>query len=118
MTDEERDALGAELRRLPPPVPPSALVEKVRRLAHFELAGMADERLNRLVVVFLLAFSWTMSLVVSFAVRTLSGEGGSILDLAGSTLSWSLTYFVAAWLSGVAILVLLAFHVHKERRLA
>ncbi|MGH9324175.1 MAG: hypothetical protein ACRD21_04725 [Vicinamibacteria bacterium] len=117
--DEVLELLPSELRRLPTPMPPPALVERVRRLAHFELAGRADEKLNRLVLVFLLVFSWTVSLVAFFAVRLLSGERASLLGLAmGSGLSWSAAYFAAAWVSGVALLVLLGLHTRRERRLA
>lgn len=115
--DEELEVLGLELRRLPTPMPPEALVSRVRRLAHLEFAGRADERLSRLVVAFLLLFSWTMSLFGFLAARLLSGE-----DLLGSVtgrgLSWSLAYFVFAWISGVALLFVLGFHARKERRLA
>jgi hypothetical protein len=115
--DEELEVLSLELRRLPTPMPPEALVSRVRRLAHLELAARADDRLNRLVLVFLLLFSWTVSLFAFLAVRLLSGE--SLLGSAtGSTLSWSVAYLVSAWISGAAMLVLLGFHVRKERRLA
>jgi len=115
--DEELEVLSLELRRLPTPMPPEALVSRVRRLAHLELAARADDRLNRLVLVFLLLFSWTVSLFALLAVRLLSGE--SLLGSAtGSMLSWSVAYFVSAWISGAAVLVLLGFHVRKERRLA
>jgi hypothetical protein len=117
--DEELEVLGRHLRRLPTPMPPEALVARVRRLAHLELAGRADEKLNRLVLMFLLVFSWTVSLVAFFAVRLLSGESLELLGAASaSTFSWSLAYFGAAWVSGGAILVLLGLHVRKERRLA
>ena len=117
--DEGLEVLSLELRRLPTPMPSEALVSRVRRLAHLELAGQADERLDRLVLVFLLLFSWTVSLFALLAVRLLSGE--SLLgSAAGSTLSWSAAYFVSvsAWISGAAVLVLLGFHVRRGRSLA
>jgi hypothetical protein len=115
--DQELEALSLELRRLPTPTPPEALVSRVRRLVHLELAGRADERLNRVMLVFLLFFSWTVSLVALLAVRLLSGEGllGSAL---GSTLTWSVAYSVSAWISGAAVLALLGFHVRQAGRLA
>ena len=113
--DEELEALSLALRRLPTPMPPEALVSRVRRLAHLELAGRADERLNGLVLAFLLLFSWTVSLSTFLAVRLISGE--SLLGTAlWSPLSWSVAYFVSAWISGATVLVLLGFHVRKERR--
>lgn len=115
--DEELEALCLGLRRLPTPMPPEALVSRVRRLAHLELAGRADERLSRLVMAFLLFFSWTMSFIAFLAARLLGGEGllGSV---TGARVSWPVAYFVFAWISGVALLVVLGFHVRKERRLA
>jgi hypothetical protein len=117
--DEELAALGRELRRLPTPMPPGGLVSRVRRRAHLDLAGRAEERFNRRVLVFLLFFSWTVSVFSFLAVRLLSGESLEILGSATtSTLSWSVGYFVSAWISVAAVLVLLAFHVRKERTLA
>lgn len=115
--DEELEALGLGLRRLPTPMPPEALVSRVRRLAHLELAGRADERLGRLVMGFLLLFSWAMTLLGVLTARLLGGE--SLLGSAtGSRLSWPAVYLVFAWIPGVALLVVLGFHTRKERRLA
>ena len=104
--EEDLARLGSELRRLPTPMPSPALLDRVRRLAHLELAGRADEKLNRLVLVFLLAFSWTISLVVFAVVRIVSGESLELLgiaglaDIAGGTgLTWSVTYFAATWIT-------------------
>lgn len=113
--DNELEVLSLELRRLPTPMPPEGLVSRARRLAHLELAGRADERLSRLVLVLLLLFSWTVSLFPFLAARLLSGE--SLFGRAtGSTLSWSVAYLVSAWISGAVMLVLLGVHVRKERR--
>jgi hypothetical protein len=115
--DEELEALGLELRRLPTPMPPEALVSRVRRLAHLELAGRADEKLNRLVLGFVLFFVWTVNVFVFAAVRFLSGE--SLLRIAaGSAVSWPVAWFVFAWVSGAAVLMLLGIHVRRERGLA
>ena len=118
---EEMDSLGVELRRLPTPMPPPALVERVRRLAHLELAGRADEKLNRLVLVFLLIFSWTVALVGFLAVRVVASGTVSVMGLAalqGSSLSWSLGYLAAAWVSGALLFVILGLHQRKQRRIA
>jgi hypothetical protein len=118
------DFLEDELRRLPTPRPPAALVERVRRVAHLELASRADEKLNRLVLVFLLVFSWTLALVGFLAVRVVAAGTVSVLGLAalqGSTLTsfnWSLVYFAAAWISGAILFVVLGLHARKQRRIA
>jgi hypothetical protein len=118
---EDFDELSAELRRLPTPMPPPALVERVRRLAHLELAGRADEKLNRLVLGFLLVFSWTVALVGFFAVRMVASGTLSVLGLAalqGASLSWSAVYFGAAWISGAILFVILGLQSRKQRRIA
>jgi hypothetical protein len=118
---EDVDGLASELRRLPTPMPPPALVERVRRLAHLELAGRADEKLNRLVLVFLLVFSWTVALMGFLAVRVFAAGTVSMLGLAalgGSAFSWSLAYFGAAWISGAVLFVLLGLHSRKQRKIA
>ena len=96
--EEDLARLGSELRRLPTPMPSPALLDRVRRLAHLELAGRGDERLNRLILAFLLAFSWTISLVAFAVVRLVSGEGLELLGIAGlagiagrTGLAWSVT---------------------------
>ena len=118
---EETFALAAELRRLPTPMPSPALVERVRRIAHLELASRADEKLNRLVLVFLLVFSWTLALVGFFAVRVVAAGTVSVLGLAalqGSSMSWSMVYFAAAWVSGAVVFIILGLHYRKQRRIA
>jgi hypothetical protein len=115
--DEELEGLGLALRRLATPMPPEALVSRVRRLGHLELAGRADEKLNRLVLGFVLFFAWTVNLLGFAAVRFLSGE--NLLRIAtGATLSWSVVYFAFAWISGAAVLILIGWHVRRERGLA
>jgi hypothetical protein len=115
--DEGLEALGLELRRLPTSMPPAALVARVRRLAHAELAERADERRDRPVLVFLLLFAWAVSLFALLAARVLSGQGH--LGIAtGATFSWSAAWFGYSWISSAAVLVLLGVHLRKQRRLA
>lgn len=115
--DEDLEVLGAELRRLRTPMPPEALVSRVRSLAHLQLAGGADERLSRWVMGALLLFSWTISIFIFLTARLVRGDG-LLASMTGSTLSWPVVYFVLAWISGVALLAVLGFHARKERRLA
>ena len=117
--DEELEALGLALRRLRTPMPPDALVSRVRRLAHLELAEQADEKLSGLVLAFVLFFSWTVTLLTFFAVRLVRGGTAELLGIGtGSAFSWSAAYFVAAWISGAAVIVLLGFQRRREGRLA
>jgi hypothetical protein len=115
----EPDDLEIELSHLPTPTPPVALVERVRRLAHLELASRADESLNRMVLAFLLVFSWTLATVGFAAVSVASAGTVSILGaMEGATLSWSLAYFAAAWVSGATLFVVLGLYHRKQRRFA
>jgi hypothetical protein len=115
--EDDLDALSLALQRLPTPMPPVVLVERVRRLGHLELAGRADERLNALVLGGVILFVWTLNVFAFAAIRLLTGEG--LLRMAtGSGLPWSLGYFVAAWLTGAAVLILAGIHVRRERGLA
>jgi hypothetical protein len=115
----EPDDLEIELSRLPTPTPPAVLVERVRRLAHLELASRADDSLNRMVLAFLLVFSWTLATVGLAAVSVASAGTLSILRaVRGATLGWSLAYFAAAWVSGATLFVVLGLHHRKQRRIA
>jgi hypothetical protein len=115
--DGEMEALAQALRRLPTPLPPDALVSRVRRLGQLELAERADERLNGLVLGFILFFVWTVNLFAFAAVRLLSGQG--LLRIAtGSPFSWPVAYFVLAWISGAAVLILAGTHLRRERGVA
>ena len=117
--DEEREALGLALRRLPTPRPPEALVSRVRRLGHLQLAGREDDRLNHLVLLFLLLFSWTVSLLTVVGVRLLRAGTIDLLGaVAGSALTWSVGAYGAAWISGAAVLVLIGIYGRREGRLA
>ena len=117
--DDELEALGLALQRLPTPRPPDALVSRVRRLAHLELDVRSGEKLDRPVIVFLLLFSWTVSLLALLVVQLLRVAR---FELVGNptawTLSWSVVYFAYAWILGAAVQVLLGVYVRKERRLA
>ena len=115
--DDDLDALSVALRRLPTPMPPVVLVERVRRLGHLELAGRADERLNALVLGGVILFVWTVNVFAFAAIRLLTGDG--LLGMAtGSALSWTAGYFVTAWLMGAAVLILAGIQVRRERGLA
>jgi hypothetical protein len=117
---EELRGLAAELSRIPTPRPTSGLVERVRRAVHLDLAGRADERLNRLVLVFLLVLSWTMTLMGFAGVRLVTGGSGEILSLirgGGLSLSaWSVAYLASAWLGGAAALVFIGLDRRRSTR--
>ena len=91
----------------------------MRRRAHQELAGQADERLSRWLTAFLLFFSWTVTAVTFAAVRLLRDGAAELLGIAtGSASTWSAVYFAAAWISGAVLLVVLGLQRRREGRLA
>ncbi len=113
---ESLQELTSELSRLPTPMPPPGLFERVRRVVHLDLAGRADERLNRLILVFLLLFSWTVTLVGFAGVRLVTGARSEVFSLLqGASLTWSVAYFASAWLVGAAALVLIGLHQRRSR---
>lgn len=115
--EDDLDALSVALRRLPTPMPPVVLVERVRRLGHLELAGRGDERLNALVLGGVILFVWTVNVFAFAAIRLLTGDG--LLRMAtGSALPWTAGYFVTGWLMGAAVLILAGIQVRRERGLA
>ena len=117
--DDDLEALSLALRRLPTPQPADALVSRVRRLAHHELQARTEEKLDRPVLVFLLLFSWTVSLFTLLVVRLLRVASFELVGNPSAwTLTWSVAYFAYAWIVGALVLVLLGVYVRKERRLA
>lgn len=108
--------LTAGLRSLPTPESSAGLLWRVQRQLHHELARRSDERLNTVVVLFLLLFSWTVTIVGVLLFRLLTGEGLTLVgSLSDSSLLWSLAYFGVAWGGGAAAVVLLGVHARKRR---
>ncbi len=115
---EALQELAGEVRKLPTPRPSAGLVESVRRQVHLELAGRADERLNQVLLVFLLLFSWTVTLAGYMVVRLLSGEPLALWSSLSTTgLRWSVIYFGFAWFGGAAAVVLLGLNYRRSSRL-
>jgi len=105
---KDPESLEEELRRIPTPMPPPGLLSRVRRLGHLELARRSEERQNRLMLIFLLCFSWTVGLFPLIAVRLVGGPAPE----------WTGAYFLSTWIAGTAVLIVLGVHVRRERRLA
>lgn len=103
---EELEILGRALTRIPTPLAPDVLVSRVRQLGHRELARRSEEKLNRLTLVFLLFFSWTVSAVSVGAARLLGGESVAVLASALS------------WISSASVLIVVGVYVRREKRLA
>ena len=72
-----------------------------------------------LVLLFLLLFSWTVSLLTVVGVRLLRAGTIDLLGaVAGSALTWSVGAYGAAWISGAAVLFLIGIYGRREGRLA
>ena len=109
--------LASKVRNLPTPLAPAGLVERVRRQVHLELAGRADERLNQVLLVFLLLFSWTVTLAGYMVVRLFTGEPLALWSSLSTTgLRWSVIYFGVAWFGGAAAVVLLGLNYRRSSR--
>ena len=112
----ELQELTGGLRALPTPEPSPGLMGRVQRQLALELAKRSDERLNLVVVTFLLLFSWTVTVVGFIVFRLLSGQGLSLVgSMSGANLGWSVTYFGVAWVGGAAAVVLLGFYARRRR---
>jgi len=107
--DGWRNLAGA-LKRLPTPRPSPALVEQTRARAEWQLAAAAEHRWSQAVLVFLVLFAWTVTLVSWPIVRLVTGGLLGWLDvrmnqtwasLAGYTALGWLTVGVAALLLGI-----------------
>jgi anti-sigma factor RsiW len=108
--------MTTELSRLPTPMPRAGLVERVRRTVHLDLARRADERLDRLVLAFLLFFSWTVTLLGFAGVRLAMGARDEVFAWThGAGMTWSVAYFAFAWLAGAAALGLVGLYRHRSR---
>ncbi len=105
--DAWHDLTGA-LKRLPTPQPPAALVERTRARAEWQLAAAAERRWNHTVLVFLVLFAWTVTLVSWPIVRLVSGGMLGWLDVRMNQTWVSLAGYTAlGWLTvGVAALML------------
>jgi anti-sigma factor RsiW len=111
--------LAGELRRLPTPQAPAALVERVRAQVAWQLAEEKQRRSNAWLMIFLVLFAWTLTLASWPVVRLLTSGligwfdpsfGHTWIDLAG--------YTALVWLTGGVAAATLAVRRRRERRMA
>src|SRR5215468_1639723 len=60
---ERWQLISVELHRLATPQPSSALFERTRAIVVDQLAAKAEQRQNQIVLIFLVLFSWAVTLV-------------------------------------------------------
>ena len=111
--------LANELRRLPTPQVPAALVEQVRSQVAWQFAAEAERRWNTRVLIFLVLFAWTLT-VVSWPVIRLLTHGLLGWFEPGFAHTWLglVGYSALLWLTGGIAAGALAVRQRRERRMA
>ena len=116
---ESWQSIAGHLRRLPTPQPSAGLVQRTRLLAEQRLLEEGDDRWQRKVMVFVVAFSWVLMIVSWPIVRVVSGRFLDLLDPQLNRTWISFAGFTAlVWLAGGSAAVLLALRQRRERSLA
>ncbi|MFZ0736410.1 MAG: zf-HC2 domain-containing protein [Candidatus Acidiferrales bacterium] len=116
---ENWQQLARGLRRLPTPQPPANVVERARVAAEIRFSEEAEQRWNRNVLAFLIAFAWTVTVLSWPVFRILSG-GLESWFTTRLTQTWYAFAGLTAlgWLAGGIAAMILAWHQRRERRLA
>jgi anti-sigma factor RsiW len=111
--------LASGLKRLPTPQPSAALVERVRASIVAASATQAEKRWNQGVLIFLVLFSWTLTLAGWPIVRLATHGVSSWLEV-GFTKAWMdlIGYTALGWLTAGVAAMLLTWQKRRERRLA
>ena len=112
-------ALAGGLRRIPTPQPSARLVERTRRLAEAALDEAAEHRWNRTVLIFLLVFSWVLTLLSWPLVRLASGGLLAMLDMHFERAWYGFAIFTTlTWLAGGVAAAMLSMRQRHARRFA
>ncbi|HKF51253.1 MAG TPA: zf-HC2 domain-containing protein [Candidatus Acidoferrales bacterium] len=111
--------VGANLRRLPTPQAPAALVSRTILLAQTRLAEESSRRTERRMMVLILVFSWAF-VAVSWPLAQLFAHGWESLLGFGFEQGWkNFVIFTAfCWMAGAAAAILLAMRRSRQRRFA
>ncbi len=111
--------LAASLKRLPTPQPPPVLVERVRARMAAAAAAQAEKKWNQGALVFLVLFSWTLTLAGWPIVRLASQGVSSWLDIR-FTATWIdlVWYTVFTWITAGVAAGVFIWQKRRERRLA
>jgi anti-sigma factor RsiW len=109
--------LAQELGRLPAPKASPGLVARTVHAVEERLAEREEGAWNRAALGFLVAFAWTLAVVVWMVIDLVAGELTAWLSRpVGSTVAWYAAYLVAGWVSAGAAAVLLGRHAREEGR--
>ena len=111
--------LARGLRRLPTPQPAAGVVERARARAELAFGEEAEQRWNRNVLAFLIAFAWTLTVLSWPIVRILSGGLASWFTTRLTPTWYAFAGLTAlGWVAGGIAAMVLAWHQRRERRLA
>jgi anti-sigma factor RsiW len=113
---ERWSELGTALRHLPTPQPPALVIERVRARAEAELAAQAEGRWNFGMLVFLVLFSWTLTLASWPIVRLMTEGMFGWLKLQQTWLALAV-YTAVAWLTAGVAAALLGLRQRAARRI-
>jgi anti-sigma factor RsiW len=112
-------ALASGLRRIPTPQPSARLVERTRRLAEAALDEAAEYRWNRSVLIFLLVFSWLLTLLSWPLVRFVSSGLLGMLEIHFERAWYGFAIFTTlTWLTGGVAAAMLSVRQRHARRFA
>ena len=116
---ERWQMISGGLRQLRTPQPSAALFERTRALAEAQLAAQAEQRRNRIVLILLTVFSWTVTIAGWAVFRFMTGGLLSLLDIRFREL-WVLfaVFSALSWLAAGTAVVLLSARRQHERGLA
>jgi len=114
---ERWQLISVELHRLATPQPSSALFERTRAIVVDQLAAKAEQRQNQIVLIFLVLFSWAVTLVSWPIFRLATGGLLSLFDIRFRQMWLVFSSFSAlTWLAGGSAALLLSLHRQHERR--
>jgi anti-sigma factor RsiW len=116
---ERLHAIATGLRRLPTPQPSPSLFERTRAAVEVRFVQQAEDRWNRSVMIFLIAFAWVVTVLSWPIFRVVTGGLLSMLDVRFAQAWLSFGIFTGlVWLAGAAAAILLSLHQRRERRMA
>lgn len=112
-------ALAGDLKRLPTPQAPAALVARTRIRILAQLSETNARRENLRILAFLVFFAWTTTLLTWFLIRPLGSQVASWFDLRLThQWIWFAVYVGFGWFSAAAAAVLLGARGRMARRVA
>ena len=116
---ERWQQLSGALRRLPVPQPSDSLSQRTQTFVAARLERQAEQRHVRWVLVFVVLFSWVLTLLGWPVVRYGAGGVLALLDIHFRQM-WLLFLIFSAltWMAGATAAILLSFRRAREWRLA